>query len=54
MQQLFSAVVPEHAHQRVIDFHKSPVRTAEEKTFLNVVEEFAVAALGFPAVGNIF
>ena len=33
---------------------KRPSGVLKEKSFLNVVEEFAVAALGLAAVGNIF
>ena len=53
MQQCFPAVVPQHAYQRVVYFDESSVGTAEEEAFLNVVEEFAITALGLAAVGDV-
>jgi len=53
VQQFFSAGMPEHAHQRVIDLDESAIRTAKEQAFLNVVEQFAVAAFGLSAVSDV-
>ena len=52
LQKFCAAVVSEHAHQSVVDFYKTAIRTAEEKPFLNIVEEFAVTALRLAAVIN--
>ena len=38
----------------VIHLEEATLRGREENALLNVVEEFAVAALGFEAVGNVF
>ena len=51
--KFFAAAVPEHAHQRVVDFDEAAVRGGEKHSFLNVVEQFAIAALRFPAVGDV-
>ena len=53
LNDLFAAAVAEDANQRVVDFHKAALGRGEENSFLNVVEEFAIAALGFAAVGDV-
>src|SRR5258708_6307359 len=53
VQQSVAAVVAEHADQRVVDLNEAAVRAAEEEPFLNVVEQLAIAALGFAAVGDV-
>ena len=53
LQQLFPAVVAEHANQRVIDLDKAAVGRGEEQPFLNVVEQFAVALLHFQAIADV-
>ena len=53
MQQFIAAVVAEHADQGVIDFDEASIRAAEKQSFLNVVEQFAIAAFGFAAVGDV-
>ena len=53
MQQFVPAVVPQHANQGIVDFDETAVWTAEKQSFLNVVEQFAIAALGFTAIGDV-
>src|SRR5437879_8910632 len=53
LQQFFAAGVAEHADHSVIHFDKAALRCAEEKAFLNIVEEFAIPPLGLAAVGNV-
>ena len=54
LQQLFPAVISEHANQRIVDFDEAAVRRGEKQSLLNVVEEFAIAALRFAAIGDVF
>ena len=51
--KFFAAGVTQHGHQGVIDFDETAFRRAEEKSFLNVVEQFAIAALCLAAVGDV-
>ena len=53
VQEFVATFVTEHANQGVINFDESTLGTAEEEPFLNVVEEFAIAALGLAPVGNV-
>ena len=52
-EQLVARGVAEHAHHRVVDVEKASVGCGEEQAFLNAVEELAIAALGFAAVGHV-
>src|SRR5215469_12942112 len=54
VQQLLSALMPEHAHQRIVDFDKASVRATKEEPFLNVVEQLVITTFGFAAVGYVF
>ena len=54
LQQFFAAGVSQHAHHGIVDFDKTSGGRAEEQAFLNVVEQFAVAALGLAAVRMSF
>ncbi len=54
LQQFFAAAIAQHAHHGIVDFDEAAFGRTEEQAFLNIVEELAVAALGFAAVGNIF
>src|SRR6266404_510660 len=53
VQQLVPAGMSEHANQRVIDLDEPTIGTAKEQPFLNVVEQFAIAALGLAAVSYV-
>ena len=52
--KFFAAGIAEHAHHGIVDFDEASGGRAEEQAFLNIVEEFAVAALGLAPVRNIF
>ncbi len=52
-QEFVAGTVAEHAHHGVVDVEKAAVGRGEEQAFLNAVEEFAIAALGFAAIGHI-
>src|SRR5438270_2004916 len=54
LEDLFARLVIQHAHQRVIDFNEMAFRRSEEDAFLHVIEELAVALLGFAAVSDVF
>ena len=53
LQQLFPAAVAQHADQRIVDFDKAAVGGGEEQSFLNVVEQFAIALLHFQAIADV-
>ena len=53
MQQIFPAVVAEHANQRVVDLDEAAVGRGEEQSFLNVVEQFPVALLHLKAIADV-
>src|ERR1019366_4440966 len=53
LNDLFPAAIAEDANQRVVDFHEAALGRREENSFLNVVEQFAIAALGFAPVGDV-
>src|SRR5438874_5052890 len=42
-----------HANQRVVDLDEATIRTAEKETFLDVVEQFPIAALGFATISDV-
>src|ERR1700716_2514099 len=54
LQQFVPRRVTQHAYHSVIDFDEAARGGAEEKAFLDVVKQFAVTALGFAPVGNVF
>src|SRR5215813_12518976 len=54
LQKFFAAFIAEHAHESVVDFNEASVGAAEKQSLLNIVEEFAVAAFGFAAIGDVF
>ena len=54
IQQLFAAVVSEHANQRVVDFEQPAIWSRKIGSFLNVVEELPVKPFGTPACGDVF
>ena len=53
MQKLFPTVVAEHPNQGVVDFDESAIRATEKQAFLDVVEQFAVAAFGLTPVSDV-
>ena len=54
LKKFIAAGVSQHRHQGVVDFDKSAFGSTEEKSLLNIVEQFAIAALGLAAVGDVF
>jgi hypothetical protein len=54
LQEFFPAGVAEHGDQSIIHFHEAAFGGAEKEPFLNVVEQFAVTALGLAAVRDVF
>ena len=53
LQQFVATGVAQNAHQGVVHFDKTPVRRGEEDAFLDGVEQFAIALLGFAPVGDV-
>src|SRR5579871_5915333 len=54
MKQLFARFISQHANHGVVDVKKLPVWRGEEESFLNAVEELAVASLGFATIRDVF
>src|SRR5258708_3327470 len=52
-EQLLAAGISQHADQRLVNLDKASVRSGEVEAFLDVVEQLAIATLGFLPVGNI-
>ena len=53
LKQFVAAVVAEDANHGVVDFDESALRRRDVNSFLNVVEQFTIAALRFAAVGDV-
>ena len=53
-QKFFAGFVAEHADHSVVDVEELTFGSGEEQTFLNVVEELAITALGFTAIADVF
>ena len=53
LQKFFAAGIAEHRHHGIVDFDEAAFRRAEKQSLLNVVEQFAIAALGFAAVRDV-
>ena len=53
LNDLFPTAIAEDANQRVVDFDEAALGCGEENSFLNVVEQLAIAALGFAPVGDV-
>src|SRR5450631_768657 len=53
LNDFFAAAVAEDANHGIVDFHEAALGGREENSFLNVIEELAIAALGFAAVGDV-
>jgi len=53
LQDFFAAAVAENADQSVVDFDEAALRRRNVNPLLNIVEQFAIAAFGFTAVGDV-
>src|SRR5882724_12420426 len=53
LQQFVATVIAQNSHQGIVHFDKAPVRRGEKDAFLDGVEQFAIALLGFAPVGDV-
>src|SRR5882762_817556 len=53
LQQFIAVVVAKHADQSIVDLDETASGNGEEHTLLDVVEKFAITALGFAPIGDV-
>src|SRR5579864_6531941 len=53
LNHFLAAAITQYADQSVIHFNEPALRRGKENSFLNIVEQFSIAALCFQAVGDV-
>ena len=54
LQKILTTAIAQHLNQSVVDFHEAAGGSGKKYALLNVVEQFAIATLGFLAIGDVF